>query len=633
MGFVTRLLGKGEALMSSHAAVTAAMSSHRRRARGPRNCTVPRVLTARNGLRNVWGSSASSSSTMPRALSTTSPSPPATCHRHHCGGRLPGWGGARPPPPPPPPPILRLPTELLYEIVCHLPATDFLACRLSCSRFLHATEFRSLFAAVCRGGSGHRGGGNDVSSGDAGSDEQSLASLKQQLFRRLTELPPLGKCRFGFLFRSSTHLHSHRPPVRLTSPPAPAVLLAQGDATFIAAAFPTVVYVFVAFSLVPASQHGHQHSHSPSQVPCLASPPTMILAHRPPAALHSFYASQGSWQHGPRLYVLLLLHADDTAAVKVGVVGGACIRDTVLRHPCRIRETRALPPDSLRVRSAAIDAAKWLVFACAAGTVVYSISSCGADGSAPTAGCIVCWAWIPHPAADPAPSVTLPPHVTLSPSITRQPSATLPPPPPSTTLPPPPLPPWQFAALGPDPAPTPALAPAQSWLAASRAAQALHHPPHQSECTVAGYAVAWLSAGNLIGAVRYLDGEIRVFDTSAPGCAVSAFLASEPAVVQLGIALRSDPRCGPRPVIAVIAATADARLLVWHLTVAPLSRSAALLLSEDDLRTSSSTGGAASTPHSRLGGWRRAVAARLLLSPRRKDTAVKDGADGLGQEW
>ena len=596
---------------------------------------------------------------MPGAISPTPPPPPASApsRKSSCGGG--DAGDTRPPP------ILRLPTELLHEIVRHLRAADFLACRLSCSRFLHATEFRSIFAAVCHGSSNssgggrYRGGGNGVSS-DVNSDGQSLASLKQQLFRRVTdELLPFDKCLYGlgFLYRSSTHLylHSHSPRVPLVSPPpspvvssplAPTVLLAKGDATFIAVAFQTVVYVFVAFSLVPMpapapAASGHSH-RGHSQMPFLASPPTMVLAHKlPGAALSGFYASQGPPHPVPgcdrrrRLYVLLLLHADETAVVKVGFVGDAA-QDTVLRHPCHVGPTETLPHHSLRVRSAAVDAANWRVsFVCAAGVAVYWIRSLVSGGSASAGGSIAFWKWFPHPAAGPAlpppatplprvslpPRVTLPPHVRLSllPAAITLPLCTRPPPsiPPSLSLP---LP---LSSAVPT-APILAL----TWQPATLAAAALRHPPHQSALTVANYAAGRLLTGHLMGAVHYRDGEIRVFNMSAPRGFDSAFLASEPTVVQLGIALRRDPRCGHRPVVAIVAATTDARLLIWHLTAASFSRSAALMASEGNPcpgRTSDTTG----TPHSWRGRWRRAVAARLPPSSRRKGTDEGGGRKGL----
>ena len=575
---------------------------------------------------------------MPRAISTTSPSPPAAPPGQNRVRRDDGAGDARPPPP-----ILRLPTELLHEITRHLSAVDFLACRLSCSRFLHATESQRLFATVCHGGNGGRnnsgdssrsGGGNYVNSNvqDDGSDGQSLASLKQQLFRQLTGgLLPLSKCQrgFGFLYRSSTqlHLHSHRPlvPPPESLPPAPAVFLAEGDATFIAVAFRTVVYILAAFSLAPASapapaaggQHSHRLSHPHSRrLHCLASPPTMILAHRPPGAtLSGFYASQGPpWSGGEKWqqhYVLVLLHADETALIREGAVGGTRTRDTVLRHPCRIGLTDTLPRSCLRVHAAAVDTANLCIsFACTAGVAIYWIHSWADDGKRGAAGRAALWKWIPHPAADPAvPS-----------------SAILPPRPPGPALS---LQPAILAAA------VPHHPPHQSARTVAGCAANLHHPPHQSAHTVAGYAAArvYASDNHLMGAVRYRDGEIRVFDTPDSDHFDSAFLASEPTAVQLGIAVRRDPRYGHHPVVAVVAATTDARLLIWHLTAAPLSRSAAVLLSEGNLRTSSSTSCKASTLYSRLGGWCRAVAARPPPLSRGKDAGGDGGRGRGGLAW
>ena len=568
---------------------------------------------------------------MPRAISTTSPSPPAVPPGQNSFQLDDGAGDAQPPPS-----ILRLPTELLHEITRHLSAVDFLACRLSCSRFLHATESRRLFATVCHGGNGGRnnsgdssrsGGGNYVNSNvqDDGSDGQSLASLKQQLFRQLTGgLPPLSKCQrgFGFLYRSSTHLHlhSHEPLVPPESlPTAPAVLLAEGDATFIAVAFRTVVYIFAAFSLVPAPalapsssrQHNHRISHPDSRrLHCLASPPTMILAHCPPGApLSGFYASQGPpWSGGDKWqqhYVLVLLHADETALIREGAVGGTRTRDTVLRHPCRIGPTDTLPRHSLRVHAAAVDAANLCIsFACAAGIAIYWIHCWADDDERGAAGRVALWKWIPHPATDPAVLSSLPPQPP-GPALSLQPTI--------------------LAAAAPH------HPPHRSAHTVAGYAAALHHPPHQSACTVVGYTAArvYASDNHLMGAVRYCNGEIRVFDAPDSDHFDSAFLASEPTAVQLGIAVRRDPRYGHHPVVAIIAVTTDARLLIWHLTAAPLSRSAAVLLSEGNLRASSSTGCKASTLYSRLGGWCRAVAARLPPLSWDKD-ADEDGGGGRG---
>ena len=593
---------------------------------------------------------------MPGAISTNSKPPPASAPSRKSSRGSGDASDARPPP------ILRLPTELLHEIVRHLGAADFLACRLSCSRFLYATEFRSILAAVCHGSSNssgggrHRGGGNSVSS-DVSSDGQSLASLKQRLFRRVTdELPPFSKCLYGlgFLYRSSTHLylHSHSPPVPPVSPspaplvslsPVPAVFLAKGDATFFAVVFQTVVYVFVAFSLVPMPAPAPAASEN-SQMPFLASPPTMVLAHQlPGAALSGFYASQGPPQPVPgssrrrRLYVLLLLHADETAVVKVGFVGDAT-QDTVLRHPCHVGPTETLPHGSLRVRGATVDAANWRVsFDCAAGAAVYWIRSLVAGGPASAGGSIAFWKWFPHPAAGPAqpPPATPPPRVSLPPHASPPPHVRL-------SLPPITFPPYytrppssvrlslsiHLPLSSTVPTSVPASAPVLTWQPATLAAADLCHPPHQSALTVANYAAVRLFSSHLMGAVHYRDGEIRVFNSSAPRRFDSAFLASEPTVVQLGIALRRDPRCGHRPAVAVVAATTDARLLIWHLTAAPFSRSAVLMVSEGNPCLGSSTSDTTGTPYSRLGRWRRAVAARLPPSSRHKGTD-----EGGARKW
>ncbi|KAF8540553.1 hypothetical protein BDD12DRAFT_832972 [Trichophaea hybrida] len=254
-----------------------------------------------------------------------------------------------------PPHILRLPTELLHNIFVYLEPADFLMCRQSCSRWLYATESRSLFAMYC----------------PAPGPAQSLKDLKKMFFHRITDsLSPLEKCRRGLgkFYRSTMEFHIRRrdsTPWPLTGEESPVFFLAEGDSTFFVIYVDSTVYIFNSLGYLRVG--GDIASY-------LATQPVMEYSLLVKSPVVGFYASRGrktGWRSNEKS-LFLLTHKNDTATIITGTVGFKNLRHVSLTQPFATLTASKIPGRQPKIIAAAVDADSChLAFLCEAGIIVY----------------------------------------------------------------------------------------------------------------------------------------------------------------------------------------------------------------------------------------------------------------------
>ncbi|KAF8253505.1 hypothetical protein K440DRAFT_252974 [Wilcoxina mikolae CBS 423.85] len=254
-----------------------------------------------------------------------------------------------------PPHILRLPTELLHNIFVRLEPADFLVCRQSCSRWLHATESRSLFAMYY----------------PAPGPAQSLEDLKKIFFHRIIDrLSPLEKCRRGLgkFYRSTMEFHIRRrdsTPWPLTGEESPVFFLAEGDSTFFVIYVDSTVYIFNSLGYLRVG--GNIASY-------LATQPAMEYSLPVKSPVVGFYASRGQktgWGSNEKS-LFLLTHKNDSATIITGTVGFKNFRHVSLKRPFATLTASKIPGRQPKIIAAAVDADNChLAFLCEAGIIVY----------------------------------------------------------------------------------------------------------------------------------------------------------------------------------------------------------------------------------------------------------------------